>query len=211
MRNGNAEARKIYKSVHKFIPKDDQGRSYDIHHIDGNHNNNNIYNLVAVSIEEHYRIHLQRGDLAAAHRIAGRLQLTHDELSHLAKMRNEKFVREKRHNWQGDGNQQRALNRKRVLDGTHNFLGGREINRQYAEGRPPWGTKEDVSKRTKIQIQQKRHPWQDTIKQRERQLKLLQEGRHASQNKIECPHCKTLGSAGPMKRWHFDNCKQKTL
>jgi hypothetical protein len=28
----------------------------DIHHIDGNHENNNIYNLQAVTLEEHYEI-----------------------------------------------------------------------------------------------------------------------------------------------------------
>lgn len=27
---------------------------------------------------------------------------------------------------------------------------------------------------------------------------------------IECPHCKKTGSAFGMKRWHFDNCKNKS-
>ena len=26
--------------------------------------------------------------------------------------------------------------------------------------------------------------------------------------KIECPHCHKLGDPGPMKYWHFDNCKK---
>ena len=26
--------------------------------------------------------------------------------------------------------------------------------------------------------------------------------------KIICPHCKTIGGATTMKRWHFDNCKE---
>lgn len=26
---------------------------------------------------------------------------------------------------------------------------------------------------------------------------------------IECPHCKLQGRGGTMKRWHFDNCKNK--
>ena len=30
--------------------------------------------------------------------------------------------------------------------------------------------------------------------------------------KVECPHCGTIGGiGGPMKRWHFDNCKKKLL
>lgn len=26
---------------------------------------------------------------------------------------------------------------------------------------------------------------------------------------VTCPHCKKTGDVGPMKRWHFDNCKRK--
>ena len=43
--------RKLYESVHGKIPKDDLGRSYEIHHIDGDHSNNLIENLLCVSIE----------------------------------------------------------------------------------------------------------------------------------------------------------------
>ena len=46
--------RKLYESVFGEIPKDSQNRSYEIHHIDGNHNNNSIENLMCVSIEEHF-------------------------------------------------------------------------------------------------------------------------------------------------------------
>lgn len=42
MRNGNAIARKVYKNTHKIIPKDSEGRSYEIHHIDGDHTNNDM-------------------------------------------------------------------------------------------------------------------------------------------------------------------------
>jgi hypothetical protein len=28
------------------------------------------------------------------------------------------------------------------------------------------------------------------------------------QPKITCPHCSKLGGISPMKRWHFDNCKE---
>ncbi|UYD59939.1 hypothetical protein LEHPIFIF_00166 [Aeromonas phage avDM9-HANS] len=27
--------------------------------------------------------------------------------------------------------------------------------------------------------------------------------------KVECPHCNKIGAAGPMKQWHFNNCKRK--
>ena len=29
------------------------------------------------------------------------------------------------------------------------------------------------------------------------------------QNKVACPHCRTIGGQGIMNRWHFDNCKKK--
>jgi len=35
--------------------------------------------------------------------------------------------------------------------------------------------------------------------------------KNKTQQKIECPHCKKLGGAGSMFRWHFDNCKLKDL
>jgi hypothetical protein len=27
--------------------------------------------------------------------------------------------------------------------------------------------------------------------------------------KVSCPHCGKIGSLGPMKQWHFDNCNKK--
>jgi hypothetical protein len=52
--------RKIWEQVHGQIPKDEQGRTYDIHHIDGNRKNNLIENLICLSLEDHYKIHLKQ-------------------------------------------------------------------------------------------------------------------------------------------------------
>lgn len=202
--------RKIYEEYYGTIPTDSNGRSYDVHHIDGNYRNDDPKNLRAVSIEEHYEIHLKQGDYAAAHKIAGRMSLTKEELSELAKIRNKKWVEEGRHNWQG-GTQQKEMNAKRVREGTHNFLGGKEIRKLYANKTPPWGTSEDVSERTRKQVAEGRHPWQDTKKQIERQYRLIQEGRHVSQMIVECPHCQKNGPKANMKRWHGDNCKKRKL
>ena len=54
--------RKIYKQYYGEIPVDADGRSFEIHHIDGDHSNNNPLNLKAVSIQEHYDIHYSQGD-----------------------------------------------------------------------------------------------------------------------------------------------------
>jgi hypothetical protein len=56
--------RKIYEKIKGPIPK-----GYEIHHIDGNHNNNDIDNLKCVSIQEHYEIHKKQGDWGACRKI----------------------------------------------------------------------------------------------------------------------------------------------
>ena len=52
--------RKIYESHFGPIPKDDQERSYEIHHIDGNRKNNDPSNLQCLTIQEHYNIHFNQ-------------------------------------------------------------------------------------------------------------------------------------------------------
>lgn len=182
-------ARKVYVLAYGDIPTDENGRKYEIHHIDGNKYNNDPKNLKALSIEEHYNLHLQQGDYAAAHRIAGRMNIPAEKLSKIASLRNKKLVEEGKHNWQG-GKLQSKLNKKRVDEGTHNFLGGKYIKEQYAQGKPPWGSKEEVSKRTQEQLKQGRHPWQGKNKPM-----------------MECPNCGKIAEKPNIVRWHLDKCK----
>ena len=77
--------RKIWEEAHGPIPKDKDGRSYEIHHIDGEHSNNSLENLVAVSIEEHFDIHYKQGDIFACKLIASRYGLQKADLSELTK------------------------------------------------------------------------------------------------------------------------------
>lgn len=81
--------RKLYEEIHGIIPIDDHGRSFEIHHIDGNHNNNSIVNLIAVSIEEHYNIHYKQGDYNACSLICKRMNLTEKEKINLRKLSSE--------------------------------------------------------------------------------------------------------------------------
>jgi hypothetical protein len=78
--------RKIWEKVNGPIPKDHLGRTYEIHHIDGNRKNNDISNLMCVSIEEHYKIHLNQKDYAAACMVAERLDLQKQELDKLYRL-----------------------------------------------------------------------------------------------------------------------------
>lgn len=80
-----ANYRKIWEDANGPIPKDELGRSYEIHHIDGNRKNNDLSNLMCVSIQEHYDIHKNQKDYIAAFIIAQRLHLSKDEMDTLTK------------------------------------------------------------------------------------------------------------------------------
>jgi hypothetical protein len=77
--------RKIWVSHYGPIPKDNNGRVYEIHHINGDHNDNRIENLKLVTIEEHYKIHEQQGDWGACVLIAKRMGMDPNELSNIQK------------------------------------------------------------------------------------------------------------------------------
>lgn len=67
--------RRLWEDHFGPIPVDEEGFSYEIHHIDGSHHNNDIDNLKLVSIREHLDIHLSQEDWFAAALIAKRIGL----------------------------------------------------------------------------------------------------------------------------------------
>ena len=71
--------RKIYEDYHKccLLPY------IEIHHIDGNHKNNSIENLMPVSAIEHFEIHKKQGDKAAAALIGIRAGVSIEERAQL--------------------------------------------------------------------------------------------------------------------------------
>jgi hypothetical protein len=86
MSSNRVNYRKIWSDHYGPIPKDEQGRSYEIHHIDGNRSNNDLSNLMCVSIQEHYIIHKKQKDYAAALWISNKLNLSKEEILSLAKI-----------------------------------------------------------------------------------------------------------------------------
>jgi hypothetical protein len=134
--------RAIYEENFGPIPVDDSGRTYDIHHIDGNHKNNDILNLIALPIQEHYNVHLKQGDYSACVLIALRMNMSKEEISKLNKQaaikrRDEgkcnfgseyaskvqrKLVEEGRHHMLGDGSFQRKNAKKIIDEGRHNMV-----------------------------------------------------------------------------------------
>jgi hypothetical protein len=77
--------RKIWENRFGKIPFDDNGRTFEIHHIDGNKSNNDINNLLCVSIQEHYEIHYKNGDYGACVMIAKRMSLPPNYISEIQK------------------------------------------------------------------------------------------------------------------------------
>ena len=192
---------KIYINHYGPIPKDSDGRSDEIHHIDGNHSNNDPTNLTAITIREHYNIHYAQGDYGACYLIASQRQiLSPQELSELATLNNLRRVANGTHPWTGADHNRKLRemypnfdkdnakltsqrNAKLVADGTHNLLGDNNPAR----------------KRVALGIHHTQGP--------QHNLNKLAAGTHPSQLKISCICCRKTVDAANYKRWHGDNCR----
>lgn len=40
-------------------------------------------------------------------------------------------------------------------------------------------------------------------------MRLAAAGKGVPKPKVKCPHCEMVGAMNVMKRFHFDNCKEK--
>lgn len=206
---GTAKYRKIYEHHMGPIPKDADGRSYHIHHIDGDRSNNKIENLKAVSLREHYHIHLDQGDYAACIRLAKLLSITPEEWRELltkngkqSRERNLTRVKNGTHQFLG-GKIVRAL----VENGTHNFLGG-EISRRITAKRLADGTHNLLGpSQNNKRIQEGTHNFLDREAAKRRADSRIQSGYHPFLCESICPHCNLQGQTLNLKRFHFDNCK----
>lgn len=189
-RRPSVNYRKIWETHNGPIPIDEHGRSYEIHHIDGNPFNNNITNLQALSIKEHYNVHYSQGDWYACYMIAKKMNKSPEELSEISK----------------------KANRERIKNGTHNFLGG-DLQREHWRKReykayPKSEEQEAVRIKKIIESNLERslkgiHPFKGPKLNKQ----MIAEGRHTSSIKLTCPHCSKVCSINTAKQWHFDNCK----
>lgn len=202
--------RRIYEQHHGPIPKDNEGRTYDIHHIDGNRKNNDPSNLVALSIDEHYKVHYDQGDYSACLRIIARKDVPSNLLSELATKENVKRIENGTHHF-CDSKWQSKQAKKRVDDGSHNLLGG-DIQRLYQRKRVSEGTHHclgpDMNNK---RVKNGTHPFLGGAIGKKANEKQIEDGTHPflNQKRVTCPHCGKEGNEFPMKRWHFDKCKDK--
>lgn len=190
--------RKIYENHFGKIPKDENGRTYEIHHIDGNRKNNSIDNLKAVSIQEHYDIHYKQGNYSACIRILDRMNLSVEEISKKATEINIQRAKEGKHPSQTQEfkDKMRVIKLKELEAGNHTFCNKENLAK--------WAKKGSMER-----VKNGTHHFLDGQFQSQKQKKLLIEGNHNFRKKIQCPHCNRIGNCGPMKR-HIINCKIKT-
>jgi hypothetical protein len=205
--------RKLWESHFGPIPKDSTGRSYEIHHIDGNRENNNISNLKLLTIQEHYDIHFAQGDYGACQAIILRMDHTFDSdklsahCSILAKLR----VAAGTHNLVGKKNPIHS----RVADGTHSMwlsnrnkklVSGNKHNLQKRADGTSQSSDRVASGRHNFTPEKSREAW---IKSSEIQQAMIGNGTHHSCVITKCPWCGKEGKGNSMRRWHFNKCKRK--
>lgn len=192
--------RKIYEQHYGPIPTDNEGRTYEIHHVDGNRKNNDLSNLICVSIEEHYDIHYKQKDYSACIRIASRMAISPEEISKRASEINIQRAKDGKHPLQKEANRRKLSDRVQyeLALGIHPF---QDSHRQRLK----------ASKASRRRVQEGTHHFCDPEFSRQRAKRRLENGTHNFQNQpqIECPHCGKIGRLGPMKQWHFDNCKSR--
>ena len=197
--------RKIYEQEYGPIPKEENGRSYEIHHIDGNHSNTSLDNLKAVTLQEHYDIHYSQGDWAACLLMTDRMKISPQEKSDLAKKLNVQRVQNGTHMFT-DSEWQRENQYRRVKNGNHPFVGG-EMQRQAtlkrsAAGEHQFQKKEDGTSISSDRVKNGTHNFigGEVVRRQ------ISAGKHASQIKVECPNCGKVGSKTGMMTKHFGNC-----
>jgi len=214
----NTNYRHLYKKHHGFIPKDDSGRTYDIHHLDGNRLNNDISNLIALSIQEHYDLHYSQGDWAACLRIAARMKVSHLELRELAIKINQEKIKNGTHHLVGGKIQKKhssSNQKKLVAEGRHHFLGP-EINKKRVEN----GTHNFLgSSLQNKRVQEGTHPFLGNKFAKENNKKRLNNGTHhflvnhpqPAKIRVSCMCCKKESSLLMFNRWHGNKCKYLNL
>jgi hypothetical protein len=201
--------RKIWESHNGTIPKDSEGRSYEIHHIDGNHTNDSIENLKLVTIQEHYDIHFEQGDYGACLAIIMRMnvpvELSKKLQSDLSRKVALRRIAEGTHNFSSDLSKE--VQARRLQEGTHNFQGEQ-------------GSLNAVQRNKKL-VESGKHPWAgERGSEHNKRVagERMKNGTHNFQGDnhptkklpiVKCDYCDTVGRQNLMKRYHFDNCKHR--
>jgi hypothetical protein len=194
--------RKIYENHRGPILRDEFGRTYEIHHLDGNHLNNTPDNLLALSIQEHYNIHYSQGDWSACVLMARKMKLPLGEASRLMSLAQRARVADGTHPFLG-GEIQRQNAKRQVAAGTHNLLGDKTQRQQVENGTHHFLGGEIQRK----QVENGTHHFLGGKIQRKNNQKRVANGTHPFIKSWKCEHCGTEGTGtGNYRRWHGNKC-----
>ena len=190
--------RKIWIDHYGPIPVDENGITYDIHHIDGNRKNNHISNLIALPLKEHYQIHYDKGEYNAAHLISHRLKMTPEERDHINKKLSESKTGKPlseyhKSRMRKPKTEETRIKMKKPKSESHKQnIKLASFGKEYSSIECPHCKKLVSSNNAKRWhfdncpvFTKKQYP------------------------KLKCPHCLKEGSKAGMIQWHFDNCKYK--
>jgi HNH endonuclease len=172
--------RKIYEQHYGPIPVDSAGRTYDIHHIDGDRSNNSPKNLIAVSIADHYNIHYAQGEHGACLRIGQRMQLSPDKIALIA----QKIGRANKGKKRTEESKSKMRNRK---------LGIKQNEKQKAHkyNRVVSDETREKSRNSNLGKTRSKQTCQNVSAAVKNQIAT---GTHSSQIKYSCINCKTIYS-----------------
>lgn len=209
---GTKYYRKIYESHNGPIPNDSDGRSYEIHHIDGNKHNNELNNLKCVSIQEHYEIHYSQKDWAACLRIAKRANISVEKQSQLAS--NAAIIRNKNDSYinpfkrRSDGS---SVSGDRAAKGTHQYL-KRKDGTSMSSDRVKNKTHNFITNHPNKKIVTCPHCGISGGSTNMVRFHFSNCWENPSKDEIQrtvfkCIHCNLETNIGNYKRWHGKNCK----
>jgi hypothetical protein len=142
--------RRVWEKHNGPIPRDEKGRSFEIHHINGNREDNRIENLICISVEEHYKIHLEQGDFGAAFRIAQRMEIDPEIKSNLMSQANKIRLEKGDHPFLRADVRAKAQERlvKKIQDKTQGFQ-NKEVIQKAVLAKKQKYTSEDLSEQVK--------------------------------------------------------------
>lgn len=113
--------RKVWEIAYGKIPD-----GLEIHHIDGNHSNNELVNLKLVTLQEHLDIHKSQGDYGAVQAIMIRMEsYDRKEIAKLASLSQKNLIENRKHNFQKLNRSElsKKVMKERLAAGSPAFLG----------------------------------------------------------------------------------------
>ena len=193
------EHRRVWEKHFGKIPKDENGRSYEIHHLDNNPLNNDINNLVCLSIDDHYTLHKSKGEYGAAFLIAKRMKIKPNDIAEVARKITLDRVMRGIHNFQDP-------NFPRSMDHNIGFVVAKKLDT------------EEIVRVTKEQFEADKNLVGSNAGRKQKKVHTNRggnKGKHWQHKNKEvpkkCTHCDIVGRGSLLSRWHNDNCKHNKV